>query len=293
MESDRPQKVKVKQVPPGPPKSGVMAFWERHGNRILLAVTVLALLYALVQYRRAATRRADESAWDNLNTARQRVQEFHSMDILRLPPDQIVQDAATIEGNVGPALDSIINDADQSKLVGPALVTRGDLYWTLANLPEAPGATTRPSLRLPASDAEYLKRSEDAYTKALSLPYDPFVTTNARFGLAAVAENRGQWDEAAKYYDAITGDAKAIESSKTLAGFRRAQLADLRLPLFTTPATAPSTAPSTQSAGELPVTPVGPVMTPPPTTKPAETAPATLPADAAPTTSPATVPAAS
>jgi hypothetical protein len=289
MESDRPQKVKVKQVPAGPPKSGAAAFWEKHGNRILLGVTVLALLYALIQYRRAATRRADESAWDNLTVARQRVEQFHTMDILRFPPDQVVREASDMESGVGTALDSIINDADQSKLVGPALVTRGDLYWTLANLPEAPGATTQPSLRLASSPQEYLKRAEDAYNKALSLPYDVIMTTSARFGLAAIAENRGEWDAAAKNYDAISNDPKVLASSKILADFRRRQLDDLRLPLFTSPATEPATEPSTQSALQLPLRPLGPMI---PTTAPAEpSAPAVAPTTApAATTGPAVLP---
>lgn len=264
-----PQKVKVKAVPPGPPKSGAASFWEKYGNRLLLGLTVVALLYALVQYRRGATLRAAESASESLTAARQKVAQFRSMDLLRLPPEQVVSEANSLEGTAAPALDSVINDSEQSKLHGQAYVTRGDMYWTLANLPEAPGASTQPSLRIGKSKADYLTAAENAYRRATEQKADPISATVAQFGLGAVAENRGQWDEAKKVYDAIAADANVMSSFKNLATFRAAQVQDLRNPLFITAATQPSvtTAPTTAAAAAAITA----------TTLPASTAPTTRP----------------
>jgi len=67
----------------------------------------------------------------------------------------------------------------------------------------------------------------------------------ARFGLAAVAENRGQWDAAKTIYDTVAADPAAMASIKSLAIVRAAQVDQLRRPLYVSPTTAPSTVPTT------------------------------------------------
>ncbi len=272
MESEQqPQPVKVKRVESGPPSSGVAAFWEKYGSRLLLGLTVIALLYALIQYRRGATLRATETASENLSLARQQLDRFRNRGPWAAP-EQTIQEAASLEGAIVPVLESVAGDAEQSKLLGQAMVARGDLYWMLANLPDYPPAATQPSLQLPKTKVEYLTSAESAYKRAATQTQDPLSATVAKFGLAAVAENRGQWDEAKKTYDAITADDKTLESFKNMAKFRGEQLELLRNPLFISPATQPvalSTQPTTAPATTAPVTPAP--MTAPttaPTTQP-------------------------
>jgi hypothetical protein len=255
-----PQKVNVSRKAPSaaqaagqPARSGLILFWERHGNRILLGLTFLALLYALIQYRRSAERRAMESSWDGLEAARRQVAQFRSLDIGRMPPDQIVAEAIGVEGRTMPTLDSIAADDGHPSVATQALVTRGDLYWTLANLPTlSTGPTTQPAPRPGKTTEEYLALAEGSYKRAIQLNGDPVSVNVARLGLAAIAENRGQWDEAKKIYDALTADANASQAIKTMATFRGRQLEELRRPLFTTPATQavattmPATAPTTR-----------------------------------------------
>jgi hypothetical protein len=88
----------------------------------------------------------------------------------------------------------------------------------------------------------------------------------ARFGLAAVAENQGKWDEAKKQYEAIANAPQVLPSMKALANTRLGQVDELRKPLFTSPATAPAaTAPATTG----PAATVAPAPTTAPTTAPA------------------------
>ncbi|HEV7301339.1 MAG TPA: hypothetical protein VGN72_18395 [Tepidisphaeraceae bacterium] len=256
-----------------PEKSGLMVFWDKYANRILMGLTFLVVLYLLIQYRTGAERRATAASWDNLAAAREKVAQFRSMeDMMRLPPDQIMREAVSLEQSAVPALDAILDDGGQTKLHAQAWVTRGDLFWTLANLPTLPAAATQPALQPSRTPTEYLTTAEAAYQKAVDATEDTVSALAGRFGLAAVAENRGNWDEAKQQYQAIVNAPAVLPSMKTLAESRLAQVDELRKPLFTSPTTAPATA----------------------TTVPAAAASATtLPAAAAasPTTAPTTAPA--
>src|SRR5690606_3349199 len=132
---------------------------------------------------------------------------------------------ASLESSALPALDSVINDPSQGKLHAQALVTRGDLYWTLANLPPAPGAATQPTLRIAKTAAQYLTLAENAYQRASDQKADPISAAVARLGLAAIAENRGQWEEARAIYEGLAGDETVLPSLKDQATFRAALVA--------------------------------------------------------------------
>lgn len=253
----QPEKVNVSRksrnasaAPAQPVKSGLLVFWERNGNRILLGLTLLALLYAAFQYRRTAERRALESSWDGLEAARMQVGRFRSLDIGRMPPEQIVAEAVGVEGRVTPALDAIADDTDHPKVATQALVARGDLYWTLANLPAlATVPTTQPAPRPSKTPEEYLSRAEGSYKRAVQLNGDAVSVGAARMGIAAIAENRGQWDEAKKIYDTLAADTKVAAAVQTLAKGRSAILEQIRRPLFTTPATQPVVATTLPTTG--------------------------------------------
>jgi tetratricopeptide (TPR) repeat protein len=263
----------VKKVPAGPaapPRSALMAFWDKHGNRILLGVTVLLLLWALFRYRENAAERATVVAWENLHAAQEKVKQFRSPDLMRLPPEQIMQEARSLESGADSALDAVITDRDQSKLLSQALTTRGDLYWTLANLPEPQEAATQPALKLNKPSSAYLEKSQEAYKAAIAANTDPVSVLSAKFGLAAVYENKKDWDAAKKLYDEIERDATNFPSLKTVATVRVGILDNLRRPLYvsasaqpvaatlpTTSATQPTTMPiaverpATTQSGEV------------------------------------------
>ena len=101
--------------------------------------------------------------------------------------------------------------------------------------------------------------------------------TRARLSLAAVAENRGKWDEARELYEAIKNDEKAILAFKDQATVRLAQLPNLQNKPYIAPTTAPTTAPAATNPVEL--QPGWTTYPPPATTLPTtQEVPATLPA---------------
>ena len=67
------------------------------------------------------------------------------------------------------ALETVSRDAasDDVVLRSQALLTKADLYWALANLPEIPGATTQPSLRFSETREALLNQAEATYQQAL------------------------------------------------------------------------------------------------------------------------------
>jgi hypothetical protein len=66
-------------------------------------------------------------------------------------------------------------------------------------------------------------------------------------GLGAIAEERGQWDEAIQQYGALIQDANVPGVYKTQAAQRTQLVNQIRHPLFMgVPATAPTTEPSDQ-----------------------------------------------
>jgi hypothetical protein len=142
-------------------------------------------------------------------------------------------------------------DPADARVRAEALVTRGDLNWALANLPVLPGAATQPALTLPQSSAEALQSAEDAWQQVIQkYPDQMMPAVTAMFGLAAVAENRAQWDIAKAQYNAILQRADIPQSFKTAAALRLQALVRLSEPLFTgTLTTQPTTAPATQPLG--------------------------------------------
>jgi hypothetical protein len=82
----------------------------------------------------------------------------------------------------------------------------------------------------------------------------------ARFGLAAVAENRKEWDNASKLYQQILDDPRADSSLKMLAARRKDDLAQIQQPIWIgVPATMPAVAVEPTTAA--------PQATPAPTTQ--------------------------
>ena len=236
-----------------------------HGAKILLGI-IIALLVAILIYQK--TRRSEQqlqSGWGDVAEARMAIQQLSrtaGMDYGN--PDLLFKARVRSVESIEVSLATVLA-ADDRQLAAQGFLLRGDLNWTLANLPEIPEATTRPTLRLPAASADYLKKAEDNYNKVVGNYADLYdLVSNARFGLASIQENRRNFDEAAKVYTTIKNDAHTLPSYKTLAEARLATLEQIKHPMYVAPTTQPSilTAPSVPS---IP-TPSAPV---PPTTLPA------------------------
>jgi hypothetical protein len=140
-----------------------------------------------------------------------------------------------------------------------AYLLRGDMYWYLANLPPLPGSESEPSLRLSDSSDELLRRSSDSYQQVVkdpALAAEHEAVDSAHLGLAAIAENRGNWDEANKELEAVRDDPNAMKVLAEQAGDQVNSLSALQHPLYIAP---PSGVTSTQPTSG-PVLPFGPEL---------------------------------
>jgi tetratricopeptide (TPR) repeat protein len=228
---------------------------REHGGKILLAVIAVLLIIVLVNFRARATREGDLTAAQDLSGARSLIGELSGMSMSRVRPDDVAS-------QVSESLDSVMRMADDANLKAEALIARGDLNWTLANLNDL--SADNPSTTQPSSEGEETSRAErleaaaDAYQRVLSeYPDQTLSVASARFGLAAIAEDRADWDAAKEHYEAIQSNEKIAEAFHALAKLREERLADIRRPiLIASPATQPA---ATQPADDLII---------PPTTEP-------------------------
>ena len=180
------------------------------------------------------------------------------------------------------------------------VIAEGDLNWALANFPDIPAiSSTQPSPVTDAQRLDYLKDAKAAYEQALSqYPEQTMAMVNAHFGLAAVAENGRNWEEAKRHYEAV----KSLKGSiyQSLAEAKLKTLDKIQKPLLvgivpekpeepkepTESTTAPSTTQSTttqsttarSSATSMPTTAPAtpsavPTIKPTATTKPVATPP--------------------
>jgi hypothetical protein len=173
------------------------------------------------------------------------------------------------------AVDEVIDTTKDDTLKGEAWLVRGDLYWNLARMPEIRGAETQPSLKMTESDEDLLKKAEEAYQSAAATTGAKRLTVvTAQFGLASIAEQRKQWEEARKIYESIRDDKAMPESDpfKDLATVKLDDLKNIQKPVLLG---KPATEPAIEAVGPLgPLGPLGPTTTTAPvgaTTAPAAT----------------------
>ena len=221
-------------------------FFRRHGAKALLGVVIVVLVIIMMRQRSNQAEQEVNVAWSNISAARQATMQLDDLPRRRLDPTQEFNARNEIIDATGRSIKAALA-SDNTQLVAEALVAQGDLYWTLSNLPAITGgaASTQPTkFHMESTTQEYLTKAQEAYEKVLKSHTNsglPAIT--ARFGLAAIAENRGDWAAATKFYDALSADPAIGPAFKTQAQFRLRQMDKVKRPLFlatTQPATLPS-----------------------------------------------------
>ncbi len=196
----------------------------------------------LVRWRLNAAEEARQTVLTQLASARSYVEELRRPDLAQRSPQFIARTLQDALSHANESVSTILNTSDDSKAKADALITRGDLYWQLANFPELPGATTQPSLRISESSDDLLKKSADAYNEVLKT--DAYVkqknaAVSAHFGLAAIAENHRDWDTAREQLELITKDPDALPPLVATARKQLTLLPQMQTPLYLAPATQP------------------------------------------------------
>lgn len=246
-----------------------------YGSRILLAVTLVILVAVFVYTRISSSRAAAVEAVNTLAYSRERLASLRHFEPLALNAPEDRRDTfRSYVQDVNDALDVVVRNTDDPKLLAEALVARGDLNWLIATYPELPEATTRPALQLHDNRQAPLNIAFESYSNVLNAyPNQDMPVLSARFGLAAIAENRGDWDTARSHYQAVADNDRFPESFRAEARNRIEQLDEVSQPILvvdalpaapdapnTSDANADETAPDNAPAADD--TPVAPTTQP-------------------------------
>ncbi|HEX4055721.1 MAG TPA: hypothetical protein VHX86_15765 [Tepidisphaeraceae bacterium] len=222
---------------------------KKYQSQIALVLVLAAVAVLLVRYRSNSAQQRVAEARQSLGIAGEDLRQLES--IAPYPGadlQMVMRKREDIYSDGLQQADQVLQKAAESQaaLKAQALILKGDFNFDMANFPDLPGAATQPSLQ-PAESAEsLLSNAADAYTQVLqNYASDKSAVTAAHFGLAAVAENRGAWNDAKTQYQAIVdGDAEA--PYKVLASMRLAILPQLEEPVAmdVSAATQPSSRPA-------------------------------------------------
>lgn len=237
---------------------GAPDLWREYGSRFLLIVLVAAIVFLLVRWWNENKANQARMVAESIETANNTVHDLGILPIeagAGLPASQVAQNRQNLVQQAEESINKVLNTTKDPKTLANAYLARGDLNWTLANFPELPGAATLPS-QLQISDHNALaEQARSSYQKVLEPPYSSSMADvfYARMGLAAIAENLGQWDQAKEQYQAIKDGAAMPDSFKQIASGRLANLSKVQTPVLLVPppevspaaaATMPATAPA-------------------------------------------------
>jgi hypothetical protein len=220
-------------------------FFRQHGAKVLLGVVIVTLAIILMRQRSSLAEQEVDVAWGNISAARQATAQLTQLPREGLEPDDEFNARLSIIDGAGKSIKAAMA-SDNAQLVAEALVAQGDFYWTLANLPEITrgAAATQPAkFRLESTPQEYLAKAQETYEKVLKSHKDSALpATIAQFGLAAIAENRGDWAAATRIYETLSADPATTPAFKSQALYRIQLMDKVKRPLFlatTRPASAP------------------------------------------------------
>ena len=221
------------------------SFWQESGGKFLAFCVALVVIVVLVRYRISSNREAEAQAIDNISSARGAIAQLQQLrgvasiapaDLVSQQQRQLFNDANNLIGNA-------IGITDDRKVQAEALIAKADLNYALASIPPVQGAATQPILII-KPQRELLETASEAYRTVISNYADQrYAAIAARFGLAAIAENRGDFDAAKQQYDQIALDTKDMPAYQQMASRRLNMLGEIRnKPMFGTPTTLPSMA---------------------------------------------------
>ncbi len=219
-------------------------FLRQHGAKVLLVIIVALLIAIFIHQRTRRTQEQLDFGWTAITAARM------SMDRIANPAQMAAARKQLID-SATQSLASVVA-SDNPQIAAQAYLLRGDLNWTIANLPDIPEAATQPSLKIEGAPREYLTSAKTAYTKVIrAYPEETQTVTSARFGLAAIAENEHDFAAAQKIYTEIKADPNTLPAYKTLADLRLTALDIIKNPVYVVPTTRPAVAATTIPAATV------------------------------------------
>jgi len=211
--------------------------WRNAATGITIVLAGLAI-GLLIRFRIQAGQDRVVRAADNLAVAREDIAQLQEMtaemsvrDVDPSLPLEPFRDALS-------RLESVLTDVGDGNptLAAEALVARGDVNWHMAQFS---ASTTQPSAST-QTPSDLLDAAQSAYQQVVSAyPQQHFSVDSARFGLAAIAENRHDWATARQQFQAIVDDPSASDLFKTLATHMKDSVDQLEHPPVLAAATQP------------------------------------------------------
>jgi hypothetical protein len=262
---------------------------RQYGTKVMVALLLALLVVFFIRQRITSGRAREASAAQALNAARGAIGEVDEVVNLAmfnpfmqgmLSPANLAQLRQQVATRGEEGVRSVLETADDPRLIAEAKLARGDLNWKLANFPDLPGAATQPALQFPRSKKDLLETALQSYQEVLDDPGSPRETMwTARFGLAAVRENQGEWDKAKEQYQNLVNDLNVPQPLKDQAVERLNKLDERRRPVLL----------GAPQAAEDPARAINPTTSTAPSTTQSSTSPASKPASA-PSSAPASAP---
>ncbi|CAN5445393.1 hypothetical protein BH10PLA1_BH10PLA1_16380 [soil metagenome] len=218
--------------------------WQKYANVVLIPVIIGMSVFLLVRFRMNAAANAVSQEKADLTSVRMMLRDFRSADPSRSSGNQdqlaMFRDSRYLDASR--KIEELLASAKDPYIRAEALIAQGDLNWLIANFPQLPGATTRPSLKAPKSNDEYLAAAEKAYKSVVNDYVDQRMSAiSARLGLGAIAENRRDWTDANKDYQIVADDKSAPAAFSTLAQQRLEIIKVIKEPVLLGQAHAPTT----------------------------------------------------
>src|SRR5688500_14892166 len=234
-------------------------FWQESGGKFLAVCVAIVIIVVLIRFRISSNRQAAVQATENLATARAVIDELDRMTMSApgAPADLLASRRRVLFNDANNAINEAIRLLDDPKVQAEALLAKGDLNWTLAAQPTPASPTTAASSQPSAfqkDPKELADTATEAYQTIVSNFADQkYAAVAARFGLAALAEQRRDFAAAKTQYDQIALDTKDMQAYQQMASVRLAMLDRLKdPPLLAKAATLPAI-PTTGPTAELPV----------------------------------------
>ena len=207
-------------------------YLREYGGRAALGLAIVVLAVVLIVQRRNHASVEGDRQLGELASARAVIQRVENATVTFQgtttfdPTSPAVADAVRW-------LRDVRENASDKALLAQALLAEGDLAWARANFPDVSAAATQPVPKPEKDRAELLADAKNAYQQVLSqYPDQRIPAAAARFGLAAVAEDAHDWDEARKQYETLKNDLDAIPAYKRLAAMKLKALDDIRQPVL-------------------------------------------------------------
>jgi tetratricopeptide (TPR) repeat protein len=201
-----------------------------YGGRVFLGLAIVVLIIVLIIQRSSRSQAEAAKLRDDLAYADSQIDRLSRAQVVG--DGQVTVRPAEVD-QVRRLLQEIREKASDKKTLADAAAAQGDYSWALANYPDVPGAASQPSLRPDKPRPELLKDAKDAYQQVLSQYPDQHMSViKAHFGLAAIAEDESNWDEAKKQYEAVANSSDASTTYQNLAKGKLIRLEEIRQPIL-------------------------------------------------------------